>query len=247
MRCIGSGRKGVIRSTSSLAGLPDLPNRGVELMQGSYHSPGHQEEKHRKMALEKDAPEIAQMTLDMGHIFRYSAKGEDEVTLEEEISIIKSYSRIQQMRFEGKISVYYFVSEDVLELKVMKMLLQPIVENSIFHGPLYLDTVLLPILEPNPGVGVQRPHMLPGVRALLPQHALQLSSSCAGGTKRCSLSSPAATRSSPMRRISDSKPPGNLLQRLRQLRYPVCLHDITPLPPAQPQAGPEGAGGRGNH
>ena len=78
----------------------------------------------RKMALEKDAPEIAQMTLDMGHIFRYSAKGEDEVTLEEEISIIKSYSRIQQMRFEGKISVYYFVSEDVLELKVMKMLLQ---------------------------------------------------------------------------------------------------------------------------
>lgn len=96
----------------------------------------------RKMALEKDAPEIAQMTLDMGHIFRYSAKGEDEVTLEEEISIIKSYSRIQQMRFEGKISVYYFVSEDVLELKVMKMLLQPIVENSIFHG-----------LEPKSGKG----------------------------------------------------------------------------------------------
>lgn len=96
----------------------------------------------RKMALEKDAPEIAQMTLDMGHIFRYSAKGEDEVTLDEEISIIKSYIRIQQMRFEGKISVYYFVSEDVLELKVMKMLLQPIVENSIFHG-----------LEPKSGKG----------------------------------------------------------------------------------------------
>lgn len=96
----------------------------------------------RKKALDKDAPEIAQMTLDMGNIFRYSAKGEDEVTLEEEISIIKSYIRIQQMRFEGKIEVYYFIPEDVLGLKVIKMLLQPIVENSIFHG-----------LEPKSGKG----------------------------------------------------------------------------------------------
>lgn len=88
----------------------------------------------RKTALEKGAPEIAQMALDMGNIFRYSAKGGDEVSLEEEFSIIKSYIRIQQLRFGSKIEVYYFVSEDVLQLKVMKMLLQPIVENSIFHG-----------------------------------------------------------------------------------------------------------------
>lgn len=88
----------------------------------------------RKRALEKNAPEIAQMALDMGNIFRYSAKGGDEVSLEEEISIIKSYIRIQQMRFDGKIEVFYFIPEDVLRLKVMKMLLQPIVENSIFHG-----------------------------------------------------------------------------------------------------------------
>lgn len=88
----------------------------------------------RKMALVKNAPEIAQMAVDMGNIFRYSTKGEDEVPLENEISIIKSYIRIQQMRFEGKIEVFYFVSEEVLQQKVMKMLLQPIVENSIFHG-----------------------------------------------------------------------------------------------------------------
>lgn len=88
----------------------------------------------RKMALEKASPEIAQMAVDMGNIFRYSAKGEDEVTLEEEIAIVKSYIRIQQMRFVGKIEVFYFIPEEVLHLRVMKMLLQPIVENSIFHG-----------------------------------------------------------------------------------------------------------------
>lgn len=88
----------------------------------------------RKMALEKNASEIAQMALDMGNIFRYNAKGGDEVSLEEAFSIIRSYIRIQQMRFGSKLEVYYFVPEDVLQLKVMKMLLQPIVENSIFHG-----------------------------------------------------------------------------------------------------------------
>lgn len=96
----------------------------------------------RKMALEKEAPEIAQMVFDMGNIFRYSAKGEDEVRLRDEISIIKSYIRIQQMRFAGKIEVYYFIPEEVLEYKVLKMLLQPIVENAIFHG-----------LEPKSGSG----------------------------------------------------------------------------------------------
>lgn len=88
----------------------------------------------RKMALVKDAPEIARMVVDMGAIFRYSTKGSSEVSLEEEISIIKAYIRIQQMRFQGKIEVCYFISEEVYSLKVIKMLLQPIVENSIFHG-----------------------------------------------------------------------------------------------------------------
>ncbi len=96
----------------------------------------------RKMALDKDAPEIAQMAVDMGNIFRYSAKGEDIVPLEQEVAIIKSYMRIQQKRFQGKIDVYYFIPEEVLRLRVIKMLLQPIVENAIFHG-----------LEPKHGQG----------------------------------------------------------------------------------------------
>lgn len=96
----------------------------------------------RKMALVKDAPEIARMVVDMGAIFRYSTKGSYEVALEEEIAIIKAYIRIQQMRFQGKIEVGYFISEEVYSLKVIKMLLQPIVENSIFHG-----------LEPKSGTG----------------------------------------------------------------------------------------------
>ncbi|MFV0362033.1 MAG: sensor histidine kinase [Suipraeoptans sp.] len=88
----------------------------------------------RQMALVKEAPEIATMVVDMGKIFRYSTKGEPTVKLEEEISIIKSYIRIQQMRFHDKIQVYYFIPEEVLSVTVIKMLIQPAIENAIFHG-----------------------------------------------------------------------------------------------------------------
>lgn len=137
----------------------------------------------RKMALEKKAPEIAQMAVDMGNIFRYSAKGEDEVTLEEEIAIIKSYIRIQQMRFAGKIEVFYFVSEEVLRLRVMKMLLQPIVENSIFHGlepknqkgSLYIGARLeeetLVITVKDDGVGIAKEQLDILQRDLASEHA----------------------------------------------------------------------------
>lgn len=91
-------------------------------------------EVFRREAIEKNAPELAQMAVDMGKIFRYSTKGDPVVSLEEEISIIKSYVRIQKNRFQGKIEVFYFITEDALRKSVMKMLLQPIVENAIYHG-----------------------------------------------------------------------------------------------------------------
>lgn len=78
----------------------------------------------------------------MGNIFRYSTKGESIVPLRDEITIIKSYIRIQKNRFQGKIEVFYFLPGETLQIPVMKMLLQPVVENAIFHG-----------LEPKDGKG----------------------------------------------------------------------------------------------
>lgn len=88
----------------------------------------------RKQALTKNAPELAQMAVDMGKIFRYSSKGESMVSLREEIEIVKSYVRIQENRFQGRLKVFYMIPEEMMEWKVMKMLLQPMVENAIFHG-----------------------------------------------------------------------------------------------------------------
>lgn len=99
-------------------------------------------EVFRKMALIKDSPEMAQMAVDMGSIFRYSTKGDSFVPLADEIAIIKSYIRIQKTRFQGKIEVFYSLPPETLKVSVMKMILQPIVENAIYHG-----------LEPKVGKG----------------------------------------------------------------------------------------------
>lgn len=88
----------------------------------------------RRMALDHNAPEMAQFSVDMGQIFRYSTKGSVMVTLKDEIEIIKSYIRIQQYRFQGKFDVFYHIPTQTESIPVMKMLLQPLVENAIFHG-----------------------------------------------------------------------------------------------------------------
>ncbi len=47
---------------------------------------------------------------------------------------MNSYIRIEMNRFQDKLEVYYAVPEDILKVPVMKMMLQPLVENAIFHG-----------------------------------------------------------------------------------------------------------------
>ncbi len=70
----------------------------------------------------------------LGQIFKYSIKGQDLVPLENEYNMIKNYLYIQKIRFEDRINVEYNFSEEVLGIKVPKMILQPIVENAIYHG-----------------------------------------------------------------------------------------------------------------
>ncbi|HJC23678.1 MAG TPA: sensor histidine kinase [Candidatus Eisenbergiella merdavium] len=88
----------------------------------------------RRMALERDASEISEITMDISRIFRYSTKGEPLVSLKEELQILEAYIHVQQCRFQKKLEVLYHFPEETLHLKVIKMLLQPLVENAVFHG-----------------------------------------------------------------------------------------------------------------
>lgn len=91
-------------------------------------------ESIRGIASARGVDEIREMTGALSSIFRYSVKGTENVKLYEEIEIIKSYVKIQQLRFRDRFYVEYRLSPEALECMIPKMILQPLVENAIYHG-----------------------------------------------------------------------------------------------------------------
>ena len=58
----------------------------------------------------------------------------DYITVEDEIDSIKSYITILNMRYDNQIKVDYQIEESVKKEKILKLLLQPLVENAVHHG-----------------------------------------------------------------------------------------------------------------
>jgi two-component system sensor histidine kinase YesM len=91
-------------------------------------------ESIKGIAVEENVPRITTITTALGNMFRYSIKGSDMVSLKEEINIVESYVMIQKIRFEDRFDVTYEFSRKITEWLIPKMLLQPLVENAIYHG-----------------------------------------------------------------------------------------------------------------
>lgn len=79
-------------------------------------------------------PEVAQICTNMAGLFRYSIKGDFLVNLEDELNIIDKYLYMIRVRFQERITYRLDIGEDTRQCKIPKMILQPLVENSIFHG-----------------------------------------------------------------------------------------------------------------
>ena len=62
------------------------------------------------------------------------SKGKQDITIREELNLLESYLKIQRMRFGDSIEVEYELDESLLDVHVVKLTLQPIVENAIHHG-----------------------------------------------------------------------------------------------------------------
>lgn len=72
-------------------------------------------------------------------------KSNDRLTIEDEITNIKSYSHIQQIRYPGRFEILYYIDSGILKLYTLKLVLQPIVENSIIHNIEYRDFLTITI------------------------------------------------------------------------------------------------------
>ncbi|MEC0126028.1 sensor histidine kinase [Paenibacillus pabuli] len=87
------------------------------------------------MAVRQKHVEVSDMVTALGKLLRYTIDKVDRmVPLGEELAFVQSYVRIQQVRYEGKLEVIYDIEEAVTECLIPKLMLQPLVENAVYHG-----------------------------------------------------------------------------------------------------------------
>lgn len=87
------------------------------------------------MAEEHNATDISRMTVALSSLFKLSLNnGEKLITVRKELTMVRSYLTVQEIRFENRIHVDFEIDDSLLDLKIMKFILQPLVENSIQHG-----------------------------------------------------------------------------------------------------------------
>ncbi|WP_347559685.1 sensor histidine kinase [Clostridium sp. AM58-1XD] len=76
----------------------------------------------------------------LARFFRISlSKGKSIIPVRDELEHVRNYLMIQQMRFKNKFTYDIDAPDDVLELASLKLMLQPMVENAIYHGMEFMD------------------------------------------------------------------------------------------------------------
>src|SRR6478735_3181763 len=88
-------------------------------------------------ALVDENPERARTAItELSNILRSSMQAEktETTSLEKELSIVKDYLELEQIRFEDRLKIEYDIDEDTLDQQVPPMMLQTLVENAIKHG-----------------------------------------------------------------------------------------------------------------
>lgn len=82
-----------------------------------------------------DNETIATMSLALGNMFRYTLKTQSElVTVADELNHVQDYVSIQQIRFDNRFKLETSFPEGFENYKVLKLILQPLVENALYHG-----------------------------------------------------------------------------------------------------------------
>lgn len=79
--------------------------------------------------------QISVMSLALGNMLRYSIKTDSElVTVEEELNHVENYISIQSIRFGNRFSFHIQIEAALKRYRVLKLILQPVVENAFYHG-----------------------------------------------------------------------------------------------------------------
>jgi len=87
------------------------------------------------LAEDSKLDEVITMTLALARFFRIAiSKGKDVISISQEIEHIRNYLIIQSYRYENKFHYIIDVDREIINYKCPKLILQPLIENAIYHG-----------------------------------------------------------------------------------------------------------------
>lgn len=120
--------------------------------------------------------DAAQMSLYLSRYFRSNiSQNELTISIREEISSIQNYLAIQNIRYKNKFNFVLNVNESLYDIKILRMLIQPLIENAIFHGlepkrgtgtielSIYRNNEILTIITKDNGVGFTSDNFKKGI------------------------------------------------------------------------------------
>ncbi len=90
--------------------------------------------------------EAIQMVTSLARLFRISlSKGNTLIPIEDEISHAKNYMIIQKIRYKNQFEVEFIIEDDIFDIFVLKLSLQPLLENAIYHGMTNADEGIIKV------------------------------------------------------------------------------------------------------
>jgi len=102
------------------------------------------------LAIQNQGRKVSKMVTRLGNILRISMQQKDLITIEQELLHVQSYLDIQKFRFEELFEYELEVDPKLLQEKILKLSLQPLIENSIqhgFEGILYIGLIRIVIID----------------------------------------------------------------------------------------------------
>ena len=87
------------------------------------------------MAQANKTDQVIDIVQALSNFFRIAlSKGQDWITIEQEIEHVRCYLTIQKLRYHDILDYKIEVDEDILSGTILKLTLQPLVENALYHG-----------------------------------------------------------------------------------------------------------------
>jgi sensor histidine kinase YesM len=82
----------------------------------------------------REVKEVGIIARSLGKLLRYNTQGASEVYLYEEIDQMNNYFCVEKIRFGNKISWEFLLPPEARECRILKFILQPLIENAVVHG-----------------------------------------------------------------------------------------------------------------